>query len=112
MKDGIGKDRTREDHANVASQLYAAYAQYNSVKSLVTIIGEEGLGSKEIKIICDLERASSGSLLIKAKTKTEQLNKLFPLLGIHFQLLPDEELTRIHPEFIKKYFPKIVKELK
>ena len=47
MKDGIGKDRTREDHADVASQLYSAYAQYNAVKSLATIIGEEGLGSRD-----------------------------------------------------------------
>ena len=31
-----GKDRTREDHANVASQLYSAYAQYNAVKSFAT----------------------------------------------------------------------------
>ena len=47
MKDGIGKGRTREDHADVASQLYAAYAQYNAVKSLATIIGEEGLGTMD-----------------------------------------------------------------
>ena len=43
MKDGIGEGRTRSDHPNLQSQLYAAYANVQSVRSLASVIGEEEL---------------------------------------------------------------------
>ena len=43
MKDGIGEGRTRADHPHVASQLYAAYAHVQDVRSLASVIGEEEL---------------------------------------------------------------------
>ena len=47
MKDGIGKDMTREDHANVSSQLFAAYSKVKSIRNLASIIGEEELSAPE-----------------------------------------------------------------
>jgi len=43
MKDGIGEDSTRADHAHLSAQLYAAYAQSKRIRSLAAIIGEEEL---------------------------------------------------------------------
>ncbi len=43
MKDGIGPGMTREDHKEVASQLFAAYSRVKSVRNLASIIGEEEL---------------------------------------------------------------------
>ena len=43
MNNGIGKGRTREDHRQVADQLYSAYAQGLDLRRLVAIIGEEAL---------------------------------------------------------------------
>ncbi|MBQ5432514.1 MAG: V-type ATP synthase subunit B, partial [Treponema sp.] len=43
MKDGIGKGMTREDHANVSSQLFASYSKVKSIRNLAAIIGEEEL---------------------------------------------------------------------
>jgi V/A-type H+-transporting ATPase subunit B len=43
MSSGIGADKTRHDHREVADQLYAAYAQGRDLRRLVTIIGEAGL---------------------------------------------------------------------
>jgi V/A-type H+/Na+-transporting ATPase subunit B len=43
MKDGIGKDDTREDHPHVAGQLYASYARALEVRNLASIIGADEL---------------------------------------------------------------------
>jgi V/A-type H+-transporting ATPase subunit B len=111
MKDGIGKDRTREDHADVASQLYSAYAQYNAVKSLATIIGEEGLGSMDkdyLRFGEHLER----TLINQGRNENRSIEQTLSIAWDTLAILPEEELTSIHPEFIKKYFPKIVSEVK
>ncbi|MGD0450024.1 MAG: V-type ATP synthase subunit B [Candidatus Bathyarchaeia archaeon] len=111
MKDGIGKDHTREDHADVASQLYSAYAQYNSVKSLVTIIGEEGLGSRDKDYLRFGERFEK-KLINQGKNENRSIEQTLSIAWDTLSILPDEELTRIHPEYLQKYFPKIVKEVK
>ena len=43
MKDGIGPGMTREDHKELASQLFAAYSRVKSIRSLAAVIGEEEL---------------------------------------------------------------------
>ena len=44
MKDkGIGKGKTREDHANTMNQLFAAYARGKEAKELMVILGEAAL---------------------------------------------------------------------
>ena len=41
LKDkGIGADKTREDHADLFNQLYAAYARGKEVQELAVILGE------------------------------------------------------------------------
>ena len=111
MKDGIGKGRTREDHANVASQLYSAYAQYNAVKSLATIIGEEGLGSKDKEYLRFGERFER-TLINQGKNENRSIEQTLSIAWETLSILPDEELTNIRPEFIKKYHPKILSEVK
>ena len=111
MKDGIGKDRTREDHANVASQLYSAYAQYNSVKSLVTIIGEEGLGSRDKDYLRFGERFEK-TLINQGRNENRTIEQTLSIAWDCLSTLPDEELTNIKPEFIKKYYPQQISEVK
>ena len=44
LKDkGVGKGKTREDHADTMNQLFAAYAQGKQAKELATILGEAAL---------------------------------------------------------------------
>jgi V/A-type H+-transporting ATPase subunit B len=105
MKDGIGKDRTREDHADVASQLFAAYAQYNSVKSLATIIGEEGLSSRD-KDYLRFGESLEKRLINQGRDENRTIDKTLTIAWEILATLPDEELTRIHPEYMEKYYPK------
>ena len=111
MKDGIGKGRTRADHADIASQLYAAYAQYNSVKSLATIIGEEGLGTKDKEYLRFGERFEQ-DLINQSNQDNRTIEETLSIAWDTLSILPDEELTSIRPEFIQKYYPKSVNEIK
>ena len=102
MKDGIGEGRTRDDHADVASQLYAAYARCNEIRALATIIGEEGLSSRDrdyLKFGEEFERRFISQRKDENRTIEQTLDIAWDLLSI----LPEDELTRIHAEYIKKY---------
>lgn len=111
MKDGIGRGSTREDHANVSSQLYSAYAQYNSVKSLVTIIGEEGLGTRDKEYLRFGERFEK-TLINQGKNENRTIEQTLDIAWDALSDLPEEELTSIKPEYIQKYLPKTDTEVK
>ena len=111
MKDGIGKDRTREDHADVASQLYAAYAQYNAVKSLATIIGEEGLGTMDQDYLRFGERFEK-TLINQGKNENRTIEDTLSIAWDALSILPDEELIHVHPEYIERYYAKMSLEAK
>jgi V/A-type H+-transporting ATPase subunit B len=105
MKDGIGKDHTREDHADVSSQLYAAYAQCLEMRSLASIIGEESLSSRDKDYLKFGEQFEQRFL----KQNKQENRAIEQTLGIAWEILsilPEDELTRIHTEFLKKYLPK------
>jgi V/A-type H+-transporting ATPase subunit B len=111
MKDGIGEKNTREDHADVANQLYSAYAQYNAVKALATIIGEEGLGSRDRDFL-SFGRRFEQKVINQGKNENRSIEQTLSIAWDALAVLPDEELTSVHPEFIKKYFSRIVSEVK
>ncbi len=111
MKDGIGKGRTREDHADLASQIYSAYSQYNAVKSLATIIGEEGLGTKDREYLSFGEKFER-TMINQGKNENRSIEQTLSLAWDMLSTFPAEELTHVHTEYIEKYSPKTVKEVK
>jgi V/A-type H+-transporting ATPase subunit B len=105
MKDGIGEGHTREDHADVASQLYAAYAQCIEMRSLAAIIGEESLSSID-KDYLKFGEQFEQRFLKQDKQENRTIEQTLALAWELLAILPEDELTRIHTEFLKKYFPK------
>ena len=75
MKDGIGEGFTREDHADLANQLFALYAKVVEARSLASVIGEDELSS-DLKKSLSLVRILKQSLLIKGIMKIEILKKV------------------------------------
>jgi V/A-type H+/Na+-transporting ATPase subunit B len=108
MKDGIGKERTREDHADVSSQIYSAYAQYASVQSLAAIIGEEGLVTRD-KEYLRFGEIFEQKFINQRKDENRTIEETLELAWDALAILPEEELTRIHNEFVDKYLPKHTK---
>jgi V/A-type H+-transporting ATPase subunit B len=103
MNLGIGQGKTREDHRNVADQLYASYAYGRDLRRLVAIVGEEALtelDKKYLKFAEEFER--------RFITQGDQNRSIEQTLSIGwelFSMLPDEELKRIKIEYIQKYHP-------
>ena len=104
MKDGIGDGMTREDHAQVASQLFAAYSKVKSIRNLAAIIGEEELSNLDRCYLKFGERLES-EFLAQGEYEERTIEQTLEIGWRVLSVLPREELTRIKPEFIQKYLP-------
>jgi V/A-type H+-transporting ATPase subunit B len=106
LKDkGIGKEKTREDHADTMNQLFSAYAQGKQAKELAVILGESALSDVDklyAKFADQFEKKYVAQGEYTNRTIEETLNLGWELLSI----LPKGELKRIRDEFIEKYLPK------
>lgn len=102
MKDGIGNGMTREDHKDVASQLFAAYSKVKSVRSLVSIIGEEELSDIDKKYLKFGERFEK-EFLCQGEFEDRPIETTLDIGWNVLKELPLSELYRINPAFIKKY---------
>jgi len=108
MPKGIGEGKTREDHGNVANQLFAAYARGQEVRELAVILGEGALTDTDKKYLKFTERFENEFVRqgnSENRTIEETLNLGWDLLS----LLPKSELKRLKPEQIEKYAPEITK---
>jgi V/A-type H+-transporting ATPase subunit B len=105
LKDkGIGKGKTREDHADTMNQLFAAYARGKDAKELSVILGEAALSDVDklyARFADAFEREYVSQGYEKNRTIEETLNLGWKLLRI----LPRQELKRIKDALIEKYLP-------
>ncbi len=104
LKDkGIGKGKTREDHANVMNQLFAAYARGKECKELMTILGEAALTDIDklyAKFADEFEKEYINQSFTQNRTIEDTMEVGWKLLRI----LPSRELSRVKQEFIDKYY--------
>ncbi len=103
MKDGIGDGFTRDDHQDVANQLFAAYSKVQEVRDLAQIIGADDLSEadkKYMKFGVEFENRFIKQDLYENRTIFETLDLAWDLIKI----LPQEELDRIDPKLKEKYF--------
>jgi len=104
MDRGIGKERTREDHADVANQLYAAYAEGCDLRDLVAIVGEDALSERDRRFLEFSERFEQEFVKQgdhEDRSIEQTLDKGWQL----FATLPITELKKIDESFIKTYHP-------
>ena len=102
MKDGIGKDDTREDHPRVASQLYALYAKSQEIRNLASIIGKEELGQMDqryLKFADEFDRKFVGQAESDDRTIEDTLAIAWDLLS----LFPPETLIRVNEKDVKTW---------
>ena len=107
MKDGIGEGYTREDHQDVANQLFSCYAKVGDARSLASVIGEDELSDiDKLYLIFGkmFERHFIGQSPEENRDIETTLNIGWKLLG----LLPREELDRIDTKLLDKYYRKSV----
>lgn len=107
MKDAIGKKKTREDHADISSQLLASYSNYLEVKDLISIVGEDGLNYDQknlMKFGIDFEKKFLNQKFDENRDFVETITLGWDVLSS----LNKNQLIRIHQKYIDKYFqPKV-----
>ncbi len=106
LKDkGIGKGKTREDHADLYNQLYAAYSRGKEAEELSVILGEAALSEMDKKYLEFMNRFEAeyvGQGEYENRSVEETLDLGWKLLSI----FPKKELKRIRDEYLDKYFSK------
>ncbi|HEV51375.1 MAG TPA: V-type ATP synthase subunit B [Thermoprotei archaeon] len=105
MKDGVGKGYTREDHMDLSNQLYASYARMKEVRSLETVVGEEGLSEKD-RMYLKFGDFFEQRFLKQADDEDRNIEETLSLGWDSLALLPEDELTRVSPDEISKYMKK------
>lgn len=105
MKDGIGPDMTREDHAHIASQLFAAYAKVKDVRALASVIGEEELTPLDHTYL-KFGDAFEQEFLSQEENEDRSIEETLDLGWKVISILPPEELHRITEEELSKYYGK------
>lgn len=106
MKDGIGEGYTREDHQDVANQLFSCYAKVGDARALASVIGEDELSlldKKYLEFGRAFEERFVGQDFHENRTIEETLNLGWELLKI----IPRSELDRINTKILDKYYPVI-----
>ncbi|MEF8809026.1 ATP synthase subunit B [Natronomonas sp.] len=103
MDDGIGEGYTREDHADVSDQLYAAYAEGNDLRDLVNIVGREALSERDNKYL-DFADAFENEFVQQGYDTNRDVSETLDLGWDLLSEFPKEELNRIDEELIEKYY--------
>ena len=105
LKDkGIGKGKTREDHADTMNQLFAAYSRGKDAKELAVILGDAALSDTDklyAKFADAFEEQYVSQGFYTNRTIEETLDIGWKLLSI----LPRNELKRIRDAYLDKYLP-------
>ncbi|HWS11516.1 MAG TPA: V-type ATP synthase subunit B [Rhodocyclaceae bacterium] len=102
MKDGIGKNYTREDHPHVANQLFASYARALEVRNLAAIIGAEELSQSDRDYLA-FGKAFEERFVNQGEDEDRTIFETLAISWELLSLLPPETLTRVTEEEIAKY---------
>ncbi|WDA43878.1 V-type ATP synthase subunit B [Fusobacterium nucleatum] len=103
LKDkGIGKGKTREDHADTMNQIYAGYASGREARELAVILGDSALSDADkafAKFAEDFDKEYVNQGYETNRSIEETLDLGWKLLRV----IPRTELKRIRVEYLDKY---------
>ena len=103
MKDGTGKGFTREDHPELANQLFSSYAKVQEVRALASVIGEDDLSDID-KRYMEFGRAFENDFISQDFEDDRDISQTLDLGWILLGLLPREELDRVSDEILDRYY--------
>ena len=105
LKDkGIGKGKTREDHADTMNQLFAAYSRGKDAKELMAILGESALSDTD-KLYAKFADAFEKEYVSQGFRTDRSIEDTLDTGWKLLRMLPKSELKRIGDEYLEKYYP-------
>lgn len=105
MKDGIGDGYTREDHQDVANQLFSAYAKVGDARALASVIGEDELSDTDKKYL-QFGHAFEEQFVGQSEYENRDISTTLDIGWQLLHLLPKDELDRIDTKILDKYYDK------
>ncbi len=104
LKDkGIGKGRTREDHASTMNQLFAAYARGKDAKELMVILGEAAL-TRIDKLYAEFADRFEKEYVSQGYETNRGIEETLDLGWKLLSILPRSELKRIGDDLLDRYY--------
>ncbi|MGQ9628776.1 MAG: V-type ATP synthase subunit B [bacterium] len=98
----MGEGKTREDHANVSNQLYAAYAQGKEAQELAVILGEAALTETD-KLFFKFAEDFETKFVQQGEDENRSIIETLTIGWELLSMLPRSELKRVKEEQIQKY---------
>lgn len=102
MKDGIGKDKTREDHQAISSQLFASYAKVVDVRNLAAVIGADELSQND-KFYLEFGQIFE-SVFINQQYDDRDIEETLNLAWHLVSLLPENDLDRLEQDLKQAHY--------
>jgi len=104
LKDkGIGKGKTREDHANTMNQLFAAYSRGKNAKELMTVLGESALTDIDL-LYAKFADAFEAEYVNQGYETNRSIEETLEIGWKLLRILPRSELKRISDRFLDLYY--------
>ncbi|MBI4739243.1 V-type ATP synthase subunit B, partial [Candidatus Woesearchaeota archaeon] len=104
LKDkGIGETKTREDHADLLNQLFAAYARGKEVRELAVILGEAALSDMD-KLYLKFSDRFESEFVQQGEFQERSVEETLDIGWNLLSMLPATELKRVREEYINKYY--------
>jgi V/A-type H+-transporting ATPase subunit B len=106
LKDkGIGKGKTREDHADLFNQLYACYARGKEAEELEVILGDAALSEVD-KVYLRFAREFEGQYIAQGELENRTIEQTLDLGWRLLAVFPRGELKRVRDAYLDKYYRK------
>ena len=105
LKDkGIGNEKTREDHADVMNQLYAAYARGKNAKELAVVLGESALTEADLLFVKFADEFED-RFVRQSENDNRSIEESLAIAWDLLAMLPRGELKRVRDKYIEAYHP-------
>jgi V/A-type H+-transporting ATPase subunit B len=103
LKDkGIGKGKTREDHADLFNQLYACYARGKEAEELEVILGEAALSEMD-RLYLRFARDFEARYISQGEQENRTIEQTLDLGWELLAIFPRGELKRVRDEYLDRY---------
>ncbi|MCH5350946.1 MAG: V-type ATP synthase subunit B [Clostridiales bacterium] len=103
LKDkGIGKGKTRKDHADTMNQLFSAYARGKDAKELGAILGEAALSDTD-KLYATFAEEFEKQYINQGFDTNRSIEETLDIGWKLLKILPRSELKRIRDEYLDEF---------
>lgn len=101
----VNKNEVREDAGGLMQQMYAAYATGVELRDLVAVVGKEALSKRDLMYLTFSDEFES-KFVNQGFSENRELEETLDLGWELLTIIPKNELKKVKPEHIEKYYPK------